>query len=326
MKNKYTIPGYFEDCVISGDEIREDRLFGTVLFRYDNHTLKEPGFFGSTVLVFKNGGIYKPGFFGERLFRVSDNGEVREDRLFGKNVGVIPPEWMDGFASEVQTVYTATSTSAVDFAEPQEQEESLQAMEEHADMECGWCADYSNVKVGAATISCPKKYHSITAIAPALAKNGLRNVKIHSEVSYIKTQNVHGYYFMVDPENQRYCSEDGVLYNKSKTALLSFPRGKEADGFRIPSTVKMIGTWAFGFSSVENVIIPDGVEEIGDSAFEFCKKLRSIYIPESVKKIARNAFYECKRVVLTTSLCEKPSSWELDTDSLKGICWNQNAE
>lgn len=94
MKNKYTIPGYFEDCVISGDEIREDRLFGTVLFRYDNHTLKEPGFFGSTVLVFKNGGIYKPGFFGERLFRVSENGEVREDRLFGKSVGVIPPEWM----------------------------------------------------------------------------------------------------------------------------------------------------------------------------------------------------------------------------------------
>ena len=42
-------------------------------------------------------------------------------------------------------------------------------------------ADYTNVKVGAETITCPRKYSTVTAIAPALAKDGLKKVKIHKD-------------------------------------------------------------------------------------------------------------------------------------------------
>ncbi|GEM_PF-6827277 len=99
----YTIPGFFEDCAIIGNEVRENKFLGKTLYRYSNHELKEAKLFGSTVLVFKNGGIYKPGFFGSRLFRVTNRGEIKEDRPFGKTVGVIPMAWMDDFQPRVYT-------------------------------------------------------------------------------------------------------------------------------------------------------------------------------------------------------------------------------
>ena len=43
-----------------------------------------------------------------------------------------------------------------------------------------------------------------------------------------------------------------------------------------------------------NTKIPDGVENIGDFAFQSCTKLKKITIPKSVKRIGRNAFINCK--------------------------------
>ena len=52
-------------------------------------------------------------------------------------------------------------------------------------------------------------------------------------------------------------------------------------------------TYVSGFSYCDNlreVIIPNGVEEIGEMAFSRCNALTSIHIPSSVKKIGRIAF------------------------------------
>ena len=103
MGQGYTIPGYFENCLVKGDEVKENKLFGKTLFKYSRHELREAKLFGSTVLVFKNSGIYKPGSFGSRLFKVTKKGEVKEDTLFGRVVGAIPPEWIDGFELDVPT-------------------------------------------------------------------------------------------------------------------------------------------------------------------------------------------------------------------------------
>ena len=45
--------------------------------------------------------------------------------------------------------------------------------------------------------------------------------------------------------------------------------------------------------SITDVVIPDGVEEIGNYAFEECESLKSITIPNSVKYIGGYAFYRC---------------------------------
>ena len=45
-----------------------------------------------------------------------------------------------------------------------------------------------------------------------------------------------------------------------------------------------------------NVIIPDGVTGIGDSAFFRCDNLTSVTIPDGVTSIGDSAFFLCRRV------------------------------
>ena len=44
---------------------------------------------------------------------------------------------------------------------------------------------------------------------------------------------------------------------------------------------------------ISEVIIPEGVEEIGNWSFSYCSKLKSIVLPKSLKKIGISSFYEC---------------------------------
>lgn len=61
----------------------------------------------------------------------------------------------------------------------------------------------------------------------------------------------------------------------------------------LPDTVKIVAKNTFKDCSIEELIIPEGVETIEDDAFNACKKLTRITLPESLKKIGRNAFSHC---------------------------------
>jgi hypothetical protein len=132
----------------------------------------------------------------------------------------------------------------------------------------------------------------------------------------------------VDRSNTKYASEDGVLFNRSKTQIIAYPGGKigsynipdsitniRADAFEscskltsvaIPNKVKNICRYAFcGCSGLTSITIPNSVEDIGDGAFYGCSNLDSVTIGNSVKKIRQMAFYECSSlrnvVVLRTT-------------------------
>lgn len=45
--------------------------------------------------------------------------------------------------------------------------------------------------------------------------------------------------------------------------------------------------------TLDCAIVPEGVTEIGESAFEGCECLISVTLPDSVKTIGKNAFYVC---------------------------------
>ena len=72
----------------------------------------------------------------------------------------------------------------------------------------------------------------------------------------------------VDSGNSVYSSEDGVLFNKTKTELITYPADKSGTSYEIPDTVQIIGDYAFYYNkNLEEIIIPESVTEIGDYVF-----------------------------------------------------------
>ena len=99
---------------------------------------------------------------------------------------------------------------------------------------------------------------------------------------------------IVSPDNEYFSSEDGVLFNKDKTLLISYPNGKSESTYAIPDGVTVIGAHALGNGNLESVKIPDGVTEIGAWAFSGSENLKGLKIPNSVTKIGDGAFFYCK--------------------------------
>ena len=97
----------------------------------------------------------------------------------------------------------------------------------------------------------------------------------------------------VSDNNKNYASVDGVLFNKDKSELITYPAGKTDSTYIIPDGVTII---AYAFDSCKNltrVTIPNSVTNIGNGAFEDCTSLTSINIGNSVTSIGNDAFSGC---------------------------------
>jgi hypothetical protein len=102
----------------------------------------------------------------------------------------------------------------------------------------------------------------------------------------------------VDPNNPKYCSNDGVLFNKQMTILLFYPHGKEG-----------------------NYYIPNSVLEIMEGAFFNCKQLTSVFFPETINSIGMFNFFFCSSI----------TSFNVDVNnknftSENGVLYNYNKE
>lgn len=127
--------------------------------------------------------------------------------------------------------------------------------------------------------------------------------------------------FTVDENNPYFSSDNGVLFNHDKTALVRCPEGKTGE-YAIPSSVRYIERFAFydckqltkvvvpeGVESIEwrsfagctaltDITLPETLEYIADEAFEGCSSLTKISIPRSVELIETSAFYNCDSVTI----------------------------
>jgi hypothetical protein len=156
----------------------------------------------------------------------------------------------------------------------------------------------------------------------------------------------------VDPQNQFYCSVNGVFFDKKQAALILCPGAQAGSSYAIPDSVTTIGQDAFygcisltsitipnhvtdiqtsafsGCSSLTSVTIGNSVANIEDAAFEGCSGLTSAIIPDSVTTIGQFAFYNCTSlatVIIGRGIATIVGGAFLDCSSLQGVYFRGNA-
>lgn len=138
--------------------------------------------------------------------------------------------------------------------------------------------------------------------------SGLTTVTIPASVTIIEEEVFGGCFNLteikVDNNNSKFSAMDGVLFNKAKTDLYSYPIRKDT----------------------ENYSIPDTVIRIFDDSFLDVQFLKTVFIPKSVKEMA---IWEADEVPGNFINCPKLSAINVDANnqyfsSVDGVLFNKN--
>ncbi|MDH8701823.1 hypothetical protein M2138_001173 [Dysgonomonadaceae bacterium PH5-43] len=129
----------------------------------------------------------------------------------------------------------------------------------------------------------------------------IKNITIPNSVTHIDGSAFYSCLylenFMVSKYHQIFSDVDGVLFNKNKTTLMSYPLAKIASSYIIPNSVTYIRDGSFAQNvALTSITIPNSVTMIGNYAFAECKGLTNIVIPNSVTEILFGAFQNCTRL------------------------------
>lgn len=91
--------------------------------------------------------------------------------------------------------------------------------------------------------------------------------------------------------NPVYASEQGVLFDKSRKLLHTYPRSRGGALYGIPRGIAVIAEKAFyQCQYLQGVFVPSSVLTIGDGAFYGCKKVSKLQLADGIKSIGGMAF------------------------------------
>lgn len=135
--------------------------------------------------------------------------------------------------------------------------------------------------------------------------------------------------FTVSAENQYFCAEDGVLFNKDKTVLVCYPPCKEGEEYTVPESVTTIEVCAFlECKYLEKLNIGENVTMMQDCGLEDSDV--TITAPEGsyALEYAKNnnvKYYEIPTLVTTETYND--ITWNLYSDgTLEFICNTTNGK
>lgn len=104
--------------------------------------------------------------------------------------------------------------------------------------------------------------------------------------------------FTVADGNPSYTAVDGVLYTADEKTLVRYPPAKADTSFSIPDACTALDDWSFiGAMTLEGIDLGN-VTQIGEDCFYYCTSLQSIVVPEGVTELVGAAFAYC--VALTS--------------------------
>jgi hypothetical protein len=145
-------------------------------------------------------------------------------------------------------------------------------------------------------------FHSCTNLTSISIGSGVTNI---GNYAFNYCPNLTS--FSVDFDNLDFMSEDGVLFNKTKTILRGWPNAK-ANSYSIPQNVVNIGIAALSNCvNLTSVTIPDRVIYIGINAFRGCSGLTNITIPRSVTTIDSYGIADCSSLIRINFLGNPPA-------------------
>ena len=97
----------------------------------------------------------------------------------------------------------------------------------------------------------------------------------------------------VNASNANYSAANGILYNKDKTVLHTYPAGATAKSITIPSPVRTIGDSAFGGSKYVTSVSLNKVTALEPAAFNN-SSIQNTTVPAAVKTISASSFENSK--------------------------------
>ncbi len=184
---------------------------------------------------------------------------------------------------------------------------------------------------GVTTLIVPDGYEALSMFSFSRCKD-LRTVVLGKDLRIIE-ESVFCYcdqleQMIVDPENPYLYAEGNCVIERETDRLIAgcvgsqIPYGVKTIGasafarrfgrktYEIPDTVEIIDGLAFTETSVERMILPSSVVQIGRSGFSDNKSLHTVWIPASVQIIEEKCFEHCSNITIYCEATEQPAGWD----------------
>ena len=101
---------------------------------------------------------------------------------------------------------------------------------------------------------------------------------------------------VISEENEKFCSDNGIVFNKDKTEIIFYSPAKYDQEYTIPNTVITIKDSCFYRAKFKKVIIPSSVTKIENNAFKR-SEIESLYVPSTVKTVGSTIVQHCPNVL-----------------------------